>query len=221
MELDDLILRQIKANQKTLFTTIPAQIVEITKAPNGGTLVSVQTGINYIREDNRTYEDNTLDEVNLVWPSSGGCSITCPVDVGDTVLVHFSMRNASTWKRSGSRGEVLKPISPFMKRSHDINDAFAVPAALFFNDVPAVDMDAVRVSSGVTEIRVCKNGTIELGEGATERILLGDAFKAFMDEILLAIKDHTHPEAPTVSAELATMATEITEECLSEVSKTK
>lgn len=227
MSLSDVIDNHITKRLKTVYTTLPAQIVQISETPSGRTLVAVQTGVNYIWSDGRTYEDGIIEDILLVWPSSGGCSITCPIKVGDSVLVHFAMRNCDDWIMGGNSSDLMRPTSPLMNRSHDVNDAFAVPASLFFDETPNVDQEAIRISSGKTEIRVLTDGTIEFGEGAVERVLMGDTFlNKFLNHKHSYVDTTTGGPVPSLTDVVSTAPElpdlfENWEETLSEVTKTK
>ena len=225
-DIESYVLGHIHAHTKSMYTTLPGQIVRVYSADDSdATLVSVQLGVAHVTTDKIAYADPVLDDIPLVWPGSDGCAITCTIGEGDSVLVHFAMRNCDRFKYAGDSEGINSVIIPVMRRSHDINDAFAVPSRLFFKEAPSVDQNAVRISSGETEIRVMKDGTIEFGEGATERLIKGDLFKSFLDPILSAIKTHVHPDpvsgTTAVSAELATMEVAVPESNLSEVTKTK
>jgi len=58
--------------------------------------------------------------VPVVFPSSGGYSITFPVAAGDEVLLVFSERSIDMWLQSGG---VQDPLD---RRKHDYSDAIAI-----------------------------------------------------------------------------------------------
>lgn len=214
----------IDDNLDSAYTVLPGTITAIS-IRNGATVLSVQTGVSRVTEDNRAFEDPILDDVPIVWPSSGNCFITVPLEVGSTVLLHFAMRNCVEWK-NGDGSEVY---TPFMPRRFNQNDVFATPSMLPYSLSPEVDSEAVRISSGATEIRVLKDGTIELGEGATEALLKGTAFKTLFDSLLAALATHTHPVSGSTAAASVDLNAAITsnfpgnalpDNILSEVSKT-
>lgn len=224
MSLFDAIDSHIKATLQQLYTALPGNIVKV-KERDGGTVVDIKLGVNRILNDGRVFEEEVIYDVPLIWPSANGCYITMPVEEGDTVLVYFAMRACPEWK-NGDGG--VK--TPSLKRLHDRNDAFAVPAMLPYRVAPKVDSDAVRISSEGTEIRILKGGTIELGEGATERLIKGDTFKTLFNSLLAALSEHTHPVSGAVAGVSTNLSTAITssfpgnvlpDNVLSEVSKTK
>lgn len=222
MSLFDAIDSHIKATLQQLYTALPGNIVKV-KERDGGTVVDIKLGVNRILNDGRVFEEEVIYDVPLIWPSANGCYITMPVEEGDTVLVYFAMRACPEWK-NGDGG--VK--TPSLKRLHDRNDAFAVPAMLPYRVTPKVDSDAVRISSGGTEIRILKDGTIELGEGATERLLKGDSF---LSKFLAHTHTYSNAGTPTLTSPVSTVISTpdsgvpetvlLWEETLSEVSKTK
>lgn len=223
--LQDAIKSHINVELSELYTCLPAKITAI-KVLGSSTVVDVQILLNKLDNQNRPEVYQTIEDLPLQWPQSGGCFITTPLEIGDNVMVYFTMTNMSAWKNSDGVG----PQTPRDKRRHNLNDGFAVPGVLPYQLGQQVDSEAVRISSGFTEIRVLKDGTIELGEGATERIIKGDAFKTLFDSLLAGLIAHTHPVSGSTAAASVDLTSAIAssfpgnvlpETTLSEVSKTK
>lgn len=180
MNLSEVLESNINAALRSTYTTLPGYVTAV-KELDGSTVVDVQIGINRVYESLRATKEDVIEDIPIVWPSASGCYITMPIEVGDTVLLHFSMRCAIEWKNSlGNETQ-----TPFLQRWHSVNDAFATPSMLPYGSSPKVDSEGVKVASGTTEIRILKDGTIELGEGATERLIKGDTF-------LSQLIDHSH-----------------------------
>lgn len=222
MSLSETIQSHIKSDRRNFFTSIPAVVTKVHEV-EGSTVVDCEIGVRYLRKDYTIEEDAPLTNVPLIWPSAGGCYITLPIEQGDTVMVNFAMRDCDEWKSSGG---VTDPIT---SRLHNPSDCFATPAALPYGKAPKVDSEAVKVSSGATEVRIMKDGTIELGKGAVERLLKGDSF-------LSAFLNHTHTQVsfpggtstavPALTSGVTTALStpdtiDLWEDNLSEVSKTK
>lgn len=222
MSLSDAISSHVNAMKNQMFTTLPATVLRVYEFDGGGTVVDCSIGVRYMTKDGLITEDAPLVEVPLIWPSAAGCFITFPIEVGDTVMVYFSMRDTSQWKNGD--GSVVDPLT---RRSHNVSDAFAMPSMLPYGKAPIVDSEAVRIASTGTEIRILKDGTIELGEGATEAIIKGNAFKTWIDAEFNKILAHTHPvQVSTSTGTGATTGivlslTPMPDTTLSEVSKTK
>lgn len=218
MNLYDTIASHVNAMKNQMFTSLPAVVLKVYEIDGGGTVVDCSLGVRYMTKDGLITEDAPLMGIPLVWPSAAGCYITFPIEAGDTVMVNFAMRDVSRWVNGD--GSVT---DPFTRRLHNLSDAFAMPSMLPYGKAPKVDSEAVKIASTGTEIRILKDGTIELGEGATEAIIKGNAFKTYLDSVITSLISHTHPVSGAtadVSPALAGL-TPMPESTLSEVSKTK
>jgi len=227
MSLSDVIQSHINATVDNLYTTMPGKITKIWKK-GSSTVVDVKPLLNNRARDGQVIEEDGLSGLPVVWPQGGNSYITFPLEVGDNVAIHFSMRNMMEWKN----GDGVKPVTPVRRSLHSLNNAFVVPGLLPYSQGREIDSEAVRIASDATEIRILKDGTIELGEGATEAVLKGTAFKALFDTLLGALLNHTHPvSGNTAGPNPALVAlsqptsdfpgSKLPEEVLSTVSKTK
>lgn len=178
----------IENKLNSLYTTMPAKVEKVYTV-EGSTVVDVQPLLNIISTEGYVDKENILQEVPIVWPSGGGFRVIAPLEAGDNVLLHFSMKNLVNWKNS----EGDAPTTPLNKRRHNINDAFAVPCIYPFKNGPQVDTEALSIGSDDVEVRITKDGVIELGRGATEKILKGDSF---LNQFL----SHTHTYVDSVGA---------------------
>jgi len=79
----------------------------------------VQPALNQAYNDGEVVILPIIHNVPVIHPSSGGASITFPVNIGDTVLLVFSERSLEEWLNVG--GEV----SPDDPRQNDLTDAIA------------------------------------------------------------------------------------------------
>lgn len=156
-----------------LYTTLPAVITKVGKKGNS-TVVNVQPLINRVSQEGYVDFEPIIEDVPVQWPQGGGFRITCPLEVGDNVMLHFTMRGAMEVKNSDGK----KPVTSVNKRLHSLPDAFAVPTTLTYSSGKEIDSEALSVGSDSMEIRITKEGNIELGRDAAERVLLGDAFIA-------------------------------------------
>jgi hypothetical protein len=71
--------------------------------------------------------------VPVLFPGGGGCRITWPIAVGDTVLLVFSEASLDKWVVTG--GEV----DPRDDRRHSLSDAVAIPGLRPFKNATAAD----------------------------------------------------------------------------------
>lgn len=154
-----------------LYTTLPAVITKVGKKGNS-TVVNVQPLINRVSQEGYVDFEPIIEDVPVQWPQGGGFRITCPLEVGDNVMLHFTMRGAMEVKNSDGK----KPVTSVNKRLHSLPDAFAVPTTLTYSSGKEIDSDALSVGSDSMEIRITKEGNIELGKDAAEHVMLGDAF---------------------------------------------
>lgn len=168
-----------------LYTTLPAAVTKVG-VKGDSTVIDAQPLISRVSSEGYVDDEPILENVPVQWPEGGGFRITCPIEVGDTVLLHFAMRGAMEFKNS----EGKEPVSSQAKRLHSLPDAFAVPTKLTYSSGKVIDPDALSIGSDSMEIRITKEGTIELGKDAAEHVLLGDAFIA-------KFLAHTHTQIDT------------------------
>ena len=180
MSLKQAIQSNIKDSLGNVYTSIPAIVTGVTER-NGSTVINCEIAVRYMVDGGLIYENAPLQDVPLRWPSAGGCYITMPIEIGDTVMINFAMRDCSLFMSDVS-GDV---VDPYSARQHDMADAFATPSMLRYGDSPKVDNDGISINSGATEIRILKDGTIELGKGSLEKALMAETF---MDSFF----DHQH-----------------------------
>ncbi len=197
-DLFDVIQSHVTEAMKDVYTSMPAKVVKVYEV-EGTTVVDVQPLINRIDTANYVDQEPVLQKVPLVWPSGGGFRFITPIKIGDNVLLHFSMKNIVNWKNSSGDA----PTTPLDKRQHSLNDSFAVPCIYPTKKGFTAPTDALSIGSDDVEIRITKDGVIELGKGATERILKGDEF-------LAAFLSHTHTYVDSVGA-AATETSKLTE----------
>lgn len=184
--LSEAINSHVKNALNYVYTMLPAVVTKVYEY-NGTTVVDVEYGVSRITPIG--YETENGYGLPICWPSAGGCVITFPIKIGDTVLVHFAMRDSGGWVTSDTSGST----DPDSVRLHDIMDAFAVPCTTRYTTNIKPDPDGIKLSSSKTEIRIKNDGTIELGEGATEAIIKGNAFKTWIDGEFNKILAHSHP----------------------------
>lgn len=186
-ELDDLTKYMKKKLRDTLMTSTPARIVGIDEY-NSSQLVDVQPVILEADDSGVLLEPAVIYRVPVQLYSGGGAIISVPVAVGDIVQLHFQLSDIDKWKVSD--GETL--VSPESKRKFNTSDAIAVPCLATTQTTLNPDSTNLDIRFGNTNISispegkvVVNSGEIELGEGATEGVILGTSFQIFFDA-------HTH-----------------------------
>lgn len=116
----------------------------------GKQLATVQPMLKLRQPDGREEEIPILNAVPVIWPRSGGASMTFPVRRGDGCLLVFNQRSIDEYKSSG---EVSTPLDP---RAHDLSDAVA-----FMGFTPSgaggAD-DAIEIKMGGATIKITDSG---------------------------------------------------------------
>lgn len=146
---------------------------------------SVKIDMKELTKDNKEVDYPVVNAVPVMFPSSGGASLTMPVQKGDTCLLVFADRNIDAWLLGGSGQK------PSGNRSHALSDAIAIvglnqftkaskaknntdllityaDSAITLKPVGIVDVTSAKEINIKTENIVinCKNSTINVEETA-------------------------------------------------------
>lgn len=126
----------------------------------------------------RRYADGEVQEmpviagVPVVWPRSGGASLTMPVRRGDGVILVFADRSLDKWLALG--GEV----TPDDRRRHHLSDAIAVPGLVSFADFgdvqPSENNDDVLMRYDGSQVRLKPGGAVEVETSTSVTVNSGD-----------------------------------------------
>lgn len=118
-DLDSIIEKHIKDNQREMNTFIPAVV---TKYDPETQTVDVQPSINVVvYSPPSEIELPELQGIPLIYPRSKNSYIHIPIEVGDNIGVIFSQRSLANWKEKGGSN-----ISTTSSRMHDIADGVAI-----------------------------------------------------------------------------------------------
>lgn len=186
----EVVRSHIKESLSYLYTSLPATVTKVNKKGNS-TVVNVAPMISRRSSEGYIDKEPVIEDVPVQWPQGGGFRITCPIEIGDTVLLHFSMRGAMEYKLSEGQEPTVGT------RLHDMHDAFAVPTKLTYSSGKEIDPDAMAMGSDTMEIRITKEGTIELGRDASEKLVLGDTFMALYNT--LSVPTGVGPSGPPLT----------------------
>lgn len=104
-----------------IYTAIPGIIVNIRDGLVTS-FVDVQPTINMISDDEDPIPRPVILNVPLIFPVSRSGGITFNVDVGDPILLVYSMRGLDTWKRGTGTS-----VTPVDYRKMDGRDCIAIP----------------------------------------------------------------------------------------------
>lgn len=103
-----------------------------------------------------------ISSVPVLFMSSGGASITAPVNAGDSCLLLFNDRDITNWLL-GSKGE-----RPASRRLHDINDAIAVMGLMSFTEISAAkNNEDLLITYDGSEVTLKPNGNIDILSAST------------------------------------------------------
>jgi hypothetical protein len=196
--LTDAITQAVDFSIQQLHTCLPATIVDYDYATQKA---SVLPSIKITFYDGAVVSHPILQNVPLVFPRSGGASLTFPVNKGDGVLVLFSERSLERWL--ASTGE---EVEQGVNRRFDLTDAIAIPGlnSIVTNSLGnSTDVKLVFKTASVTidplgniildngncAIRLKADGTFEFSN--TEESLLN-----ILRDTLTAITDITVDASP-------------------------
>ena len=164
--LEELMNASFDYQTNNMYTALPGIVVSVKD--NLNTLsVDVQPTINIRNKDNTIKERPVVLNVPVQMPSSRTAAITYPVNVGDPVLLIYTMRGMDTWKRGKGTNTTPSDFRKFDKR-----DCIAIPGIWPFSE--SINNPQVRVwqhdtgdvvvvnniGSVENEVRLKKNGDV-------------------------------------------------------------
>lgn len=119
--LQELQVAAFQSQLNNVFTAIPCVVVAIRE--NLSTqMVDIQPAINQKMKDGTVEERPVILGVPVSYPTSKTAGFTFPINVGDTGLAVFSMRNMDAWKSGNG-----KPSTPMNFAKMDKGDAIFIP----------------------------------------------------------------------------------------------
>ena len=164
--LEELMNASFDYQTNNMYTALPGIVVSVKD--NLNTLsVDVQPTVNIRNKDNTIKERPVVLNVPVQMPSSRTAAITYPVNVGDPVLLIYTMRGMDTWKRGKGTNTTPSDFRKFDKR-----DCIAIPGIWPFSESinnPQVrvwqhDTGDVVVANNIgsveNEVRLKKNGNV-------------------------------------------------------------
>ncbi len=199
-EIADIVMGAIDVHMEGVYTCLIAQV---TAYDSSKLTVDCQplTKQGYINEVGARAATALpiIPSVPLMFPGAGGMRITFPVQVGDRVLLCFSMHSIDRLLASdGSR-----VVDPGDDRRHDLSGAVAIPGFQTLRSASPANADAM----------VIEGDDIRLGDdGASNALILESAFKSALNTLLQSIASAvgTSGTVPTAVTSAATIVTAIT-----------
>lgn len=185
----ELITRAIESRLLELHTGLPAKVVSFD--PSTQTCSVQPLLLRVVVVDGEFVEERLpqITSVPVVYPSAGGWSLIFPLLPDDLVFLTFAERSLDAWMDA----EPGLEVDPVQTRKHDLSDAICVPG-LRPRTKPNADLPGLGSNlrlgfeGGDPAIVLKTDGTIEIGEGATERLVLGDILHGLLSA-------HTHGTA--------------------------
>lgn len=152
------------AKEVQLYTTMPGEIVSYDADNRRASVVlGIQMGVRGDDGEVTAKDRPIIHHAPVVFPSGGGFDLRWPLEKGDKVMVHFSMRCMDDWLDTGRR---LPPRFPW---KHDINDAIVVPGLTPFSEASSGPSDEMVLEheSGI-KIRLTAAGKVAIEKGGVE-----------------------------------------------------
>jgi len=116
---------------------------------------SVQPLVNHVTPEGDALPLPIINNIPLIFPASGGASMTMPVNVGDFVEVRFCQRSLESWLSNGLIG------TPDDPRSYDLTDGIATPGLNPFSKTsPASNNEDFEIKYSGSTIAIKKSGDI-------------------------------------------------------------
>jgi hypothetical protein len=151
--LADAVKQAVEYNIMKMHTCIPGTIESYDYATQKA---SVLPSIKMTFYDGTVLSHPVIQHVPVIFPRSGGASLTFPVEKGDGVLILFSERALERWLSSG--GEV----EPGVNRRFDLSDAIAIVGLNSISTPTLGTKDDVVLVYNKAKITIKKDGTILL-----------------------------------------------------------
>lgn len=152
--LTDVLGRAIRNRMAELNTAMPAQIVSYDYRTQKA---QVKPTVNRLFADGKTQAYPVINNVPVIFPRSGGASMTFPVKPGDTVLLIFASRSVDAWINQGGT------VDQNDTRMHSLNDAIAIPGLIPFpTGSMAKNNEDVLIKYGEAEIEIKQDSQINM-----------------------------------------------------------
>ena len=165
--LTDAIRFAVLYQLNNTHTSMPGTILSYDPSQQKAT---IQPSINKRLTNGEIIVLPVLTNVPVIWPNSGGASLSMPVLPGDTCLVTFCERSIDDWITQG--GNNLGTITPADPRKFDMSDAVAIMGLKPFNSTfPAgANNTDVLLKLGDAALALQPGGKVALGTSAIELI---------------------------------------------------
>lgn len=147
-DLASLLEQSFSQMMRGVHTALPGVI---TSYSNGQ--ASVKPQLSRRLTNGETEELPVLNDVPVIWPRSGGASMTFPVKAGDSCLLIFVERSMDEFKGNGSL------TAPEDSRQHALSDAVALMGFAHFGGGSTSDGVEIKLGSSTFTLR---DGSVEV-----------------------------------------------------------
>ena len=181
----EVIVQAIETRLADLHTGLPAKVISFD--PDKGTCVVQPLLLRFIIDENGDEQEERLPQISNVpvrYPGGGGWFLIFPLKPDNIVFLSFIERSIDTWMEADAGADV----DPVHTRKHDLSDAICIPS-MRPRTKPIKDLaslgDNCRLGfeGGDPAIVLKPDGTIEIGEGATEALVLGGVLNTNLSAI--------------------------------------
>lgn len=202
----------MKRHAEDVYTSLPG----IVDSFNPVTMtVNVKLAVRLVRRDQKgdpEYVDAPLiPDVAVLYPRSGGFTMTFPLQKGDSVLLVFTTLDAGNWELTG---QPLEPPNPIRG---GLSSCVAIPGWFPVTSLPNPDLPqiAARGSKAMFGQESIAGAQLHVGDGTVDAIrgtqlsffdpkyvAIASLVKAELDVIRNLFNSHTHPETGTTTSQV-------------------
>lgn len=173
----------------------------------------VKIDIQELYKDGTTIEYPVLSGVPVIFPRCGGASITMPVVRGDTCLLIFLDRDATSWLLGG------KNVKPKSTRNHHLSDAIAIMGLCpFTNKSPSKNNNDLLINYDGSNITLKPKGIIDIASAKeinikTDSIVINckNAVVKSDENVKIACKTANINVTESLTAECQTLITKVSQ----------
>lgn len=166
----DIIRNSIYSILNNVHTCMPGIIVSYDASTNKA-IVQPALNKNFVAGE---MEMPILENVPIIFPSSGNFNMSFPVNSGDYVLLLFSERSIDLWLNTGGQ------VTPNDRRKFDLSDAIAIPGLKPFNsDFSYNNGNDFSINFNGSSILIKPDGSVVINTSST--IAIGNTTTEVLD----------------------------------------
>ena len=176
INLNDIIQLRIDESLEDFNTSLPARVISYNELEQ---TVDVQPLLSKNFADGFKMERPILKGVPVIFPSSGSCIVSFPVNVNDNVMLQFSQTSLDEWAESNAN----KSIKVLSKRQYHIMDAVAIVGLYNKHTTlkPNKDDLEIRYDTAKSKIALKKDGSITVSQNGSAKFAIDKDGKITLD----------------------------------------